>query len=232
MTLHRQPARVGLYRRQSHYHNALSPTSPGYAALAIVLPSSAGAATFSMRAQARSRRSAEPKICTAWKWNPLEGATRASHGRGTQVHRELLPCKPIGGRKADRKERKCRRTSGWVRGRKRGKRARKDAHQTHSVADGSPSQEGVGRHHATHIPHKPWCPTCMSGRARDRDHKRRERQRRADRHMGCPGRYWWRGEANVDCAEVVRKASTIRCVGAHRRWGADHLASVRSVLWR
>ena len=47
--------------------------------------------------------------------------------------------------------------------------------------------------------------------------------------LGC---YWRTSEAIVGTSEGVVKASTIRRVGAHRRWDADRLAAVRGVPWQ
>ena len=46
------------------------------------------------------------------------------------------------------------------------------------------------------------------------------------------GFYWKTSEAIIGTAEGVKKAGTIRRVGAHRRWDADGLDKVRGVPWQ
>lgn len=41
---------------------------------------------------------------------------------------------------------------------------------------GAPIQEDVDQRNITHVPYRAWCPACVSGRARDRDHHKKEGQ--------------------------------------------------------
>eukprot|EP00959_Pyramimonas_sp_CCMP1952_P165256 3454316-Pyramimonas_sp.AAC.1 len=40
-----------------------------------------------------------------------------------------------------------------------------------------PSREEVEAHNTTHLPHRSWCPHCVRGKARGRNHRRRKRER-------------------------------------------------------
>ena len=37
---------------------------------------------------------------------------------------------------------------------------------------GAPTPQEVAQHDVTHLPHRSWCPACVSGRSRDRPHRR------------------------------------------------------------
>ena len=39
----------------------------------------------------------------------------------------------------------------------------------------APIQKEIDAHEATHVPHEEWCEFCMSGRARNKPHKRKGR---------------------------------------------------------
>ena len=46
------------------------------------------------------------------------------------------------------------------------------------------------------------------------------------------GFYWKTSEALIGTAEGVKRAGTIRRVGAHRRWDAEGLDKIRGVPWQ
>ena len=39
---------------------------------------------------------------------------------------------------------------------------------------GAPTQAEVDSHNITHLPFRPWCPSCVAGQAKDKHHKRDE----------------------------------------------------------
>ena len=41
---------------------------------------------------------------------------------------------------------------------------------------GAPTPKEVEQHNVTHLPFRSWCPHCVSGKAQDRQHKKRENQ--------------------------------------------------------
>ena len=41
---------------------------------------------------------------------------------------------------------------------------------------GAPTPKEVDQHNATHLPFRSWCPHCLSGKAQDQHHKKREEQ--------------------------------------------------------
>ena len=41
---------------------------------------------------------------------------------------------------------------------------------------GAPTPKEVEQHNVTHLPFRSWCPHCVSGKAQDRSHKKRETQ--------------------------------------------------------
>lgn len=45
------------------------------------------------------------------------------------------------------------------------------------------------------------------------------------------GKYWRTGEAIASTGGVVRRAATVRRVGAHRRWGTEGLTETKGPLW-
>ena len=44
--------------------------------------------------------------------------------------------------------------------------------------DMRPSQEEVNAHNISHLPYRSWCPHCVRGKARRRNHRKKNRQRR------------------------------------------------------
>lgn len=44
---------------------------------------------------------------------------------------------------------------------------------------GAPTQTEIDEHNMTHLPFRPWCPSCIAGQARDKHHKKSTDQDKA-----------------------------------------------------
>eukprot|EP00959_Pyramimonas_sp_CCMP1952_P118616 2479603-Pyramimonas_sp.AAC.1 len=82
-----------------------------------------------------------------------------------------------------------------------------------------PSREEVEAHNTTHLPCRSWCPHCVRGTARRRNHGRRKRERNGRAPVISMDCMWLKGRKEEgESASNVNPILVMRCRGTKSTW--------------